>query len=75
MTKPTPTTGVFNRTYKGWHIFSLRVRDAARILKRSNETCRVTHQPPIVTLGFSPVQLTSCTILNNQEVVASKKAP
>ncbi|HEY9803654.1 MAG TPA: hypothetical protein V6D25_25145 [Leptolyngbyaceae cyanobacterium] len=31
--------------------FSCRVCDAAKIFERSNETCSVTHQPPIVTLA------------------------
>jgi hypothetical protein len=35
------------------------VRDAATIFSRSNGTCSVTHQPPIVTGGFSPVNLKS----------------
>ena len=34
--------------------FFCRVRDAARVFERSNETCSVTHQPPIVTRSFNP---------------------
>jgi hypothetical protein len=34
--------------------FFCRVRDAASIFERSNKTFNVTHQPPTVTVGFSP---------------------